>query len=106
MPNAFPKMIEERIVSFSIAHPGLGPRRVSSELTREKWGAIIVSPSLPILSAPSRCSSERCSLPLPQALPAPISRTGQEMFSTPRALARARVGGQSLGYELLPRTEK
>jgi transposase len=37
MPNAFPKMIEERIVSFSIAHPGLGPRRIASELAREKW---------------------------------------------------------------------
>jgi transposase InsO family protein len=43
MPNALPKMIEERIVSFSIAHPGLGPRRVASELAREKWGGIIVS---------------------------------------------------------------
>ena len=30
MPNQLPKMIEERIVSFSIAHPGLGPRRVAS----------------------------------------------------------------------------
>ena len=38
MPNALPKMIEERIVSFSLAHPGLGPRRVASELAREKWG--------------------------------------------------------------------
>jgi transposase len=45
MPNALPKMIEERIVSFSIAHPGLGPKRVASELAREKWGAIIVSPA-------------------------------------------------------------
>jgi hypothetical protein len=45
MPNALPKMIEERIVSFSIAHPGLGPRRVASELAREKWGGIIVSPN-------------------------------------------------------------
>ncbi len=45
MPNALPKMIEERIVSFSIAHPGLGPKRVASELAREKWGAIIVSPN-------------------------------------------------------------
>ncbi len=45
MPNALPKMIEERIVSFSIAHPGLGPRRVSSELAREKWGGIVVSPN-------------------------------------------------------------
>ena len=45
MPNQLPKMIEERIVSFSIAHPGLGPRRVASELAREKWGGIIVSPN-------------------------------------------------------------
>lgn len=45
MPNQLPKMVEERIVSFSIAHPGLGPKRVSSELAREKWGAIIVSPN-------------------------------------------------------------
>src|SRR5215210_1979522 len=45
MPNQLPKMIEERIVSFSIAHPGLGPRRVASELGREKWGAIVVSPN-------------------------------------------------------------
>lgn len=32
-------------MSFSIAHPGLGPRRVASELAREKWGGIIVSPN-------------------------------------------------------------
>ncbi len=38
MPNALPKMIEERIVSFSIAHPGLGPRRVSSELVQGEVG--------------------------------------------------------------------
>jgi transposase InsO family protein len=45
MPNQLPKMIEERIVSFSLAHPGLGPRRVASELAREKWGGILVSPN-------------------------------------------------------------
>ena len=45
MPNQLPKMVEERIVSFSLAHPGLGPRRVSSELGREKWGGIVVSPN-------------------------------------------------------------
>jgi transposase InsO family protein len=45
MPNALPKMIEERVVSFSLAHPGLGPRRVASELAREKWGGIVVSPN-------------------------------------------------------------
>jgi transposase InsO family protein len=45
MPNQLPKMIEERIVSFAIAHPGLGPKRVASELARAKWGGIIVSPN-------------------------------------------------------------
>ena len=45
MPNQLPKIIEERIVSFSLAHPGLGPKRVASELRREKWGAIVVSPN-------------------------------------------------------------
>lgn len=44
-PTPLPRMIEERIVSFSIAHPGLGPKRVASELAREKWGGIIVSPN-------------------------------------------------------------
>jgi len=45
MPNQLPKMVEERILSFSIAHPGLGPKRVASELARHKWGAIVVSPN-------------------------------------------------------------
>jgi transposase InsO family protein len=45
MPNQFSKLVEERIVSFSIAHPGLGPKRVSSELRRQKWGGICVSPN-------------------------------------------------------------
>ncbi len=43
MPNALPKMVEERIVSFALAHPGLGPQRVASELARPKWGGICVS---------------------------------------------------------------
>src|SRR5829696_8130219 len=41
MPNALPRMIEERILRFAIAHPGLGPRRVASELARPKWGGIV-----------------------------------------------------------------
>jgi transposase InsO family protein len=45
MPNALPRMLEERILSFAIAHPGLGPRRVASELARAKWGGIVVSPN-------------------------------------------------------------
>ena len=45
MPNQLSRMLEERILSFAIAHPGLGPKRVASELGREKWGAIVVSPN-------------------------------------------------------------
>jgi transposase len=45
MPNQLPQMVEERIVSFSIAHPGLGPRRIASELARGKWGGAVVSPN-------------------------------------------------------------
>jgi transposase InsO family protein len=43
MPTQLSKMVEERILSFAIAHPGLGPKRISSELRREKWGGIVVS---------------------------------------------------------------
>jgi transposase len=45
MPNQLSAVVEERIVSFSIAHPGLGPRRVASELARERWGGLLVSPN-------------------------------------------------------------
>jgi transposase InsO family protein len=45
MPNALPRMVEERILSFAIAHPGFGPRRVAAELARPRWGAIVVSPN-------------------------------------------------------------
>jgi transposase len=45
MPNQLSKMVEQRIVAFSIAHPGLGPKRVASELGRAKWGGIVVSPN-------------------------------------------------------------
>jgi transposase len=43
MPNQLPAMIEERILAFAIAHPGLGPKRIAAELRREKWGGIVVS---------------------------------------------------------------
>ena len=43
MPNQLSAMVEERIVAFAVAHPGLGPRRIASELRREKWGGIVVS---------------------------------------------------------------
>jgi transposase InsO family protein len=43
MPNQLSPLVEQRIVAFALAHPGFGPRRISSELRREKWGGLIVS---------------------------------------------------------------
>jgi transposase InsO family protein len=45
MPNQLSPLVEQRIVAFALAQPGLGPRRISSELRREKWGGLIVSPN-------------------------------------------------------------
>lgn len=45
MPNALSPVLEERIVAFSLGHPGLGPRRVAATLAQERWGAIAVSPN-------------------------------------------------------------
>ena len=45
MPNQIPQIVEERIVAFSLGHPGLGPRRIAAQLARPEWGAITVSPN-------------------------------------------------------------
>lgn len=43
MPNQIGPHLEQRIVAFALARPGFGPRRISSELRRPKWGGIRVS---------------------------------------------------------------
>ncbi len=43
MPNQTSPVIEQRILAFSIAHPGLGPRRISASLAQERWGGIRIS---------------------------------------------------------------
>ena len=45
MPNQIPQIVEERIVAFSLGHPGLGPRRIAAMLARPEWGALRVSPN-------------------------------------------------------------
>ena len=40
MPNQLSPVIEARILAFAIAHPGIGPRRISATLAQERWGAI------------------------------------------------------------------
>jgi hypothetical protein len=42
MPNHTP-FIEQRVLAFALAYPGLGPQRISAELAREHWGGIRLS---------------------------------------------------------------
>ena len=43
MPNEIGPHLEQRIVAFALGHPALGPRRISAELRRQKWGGIRIS---------------------------------------------------------------
>ncbi len=45
MPNQFSAMVEQRIVGYSLGHPGHGPDRIAAELARPKWGGVVVSPN-------------------------------------------------------------
>jgi transposase InsO family protein len=45
MPSQASQLTEERVVAFSLGHPGLGPRRISATLAQERWGGIVVSPN-------------------------------------------------------------
>jgi hypothetical protein len=46
MPNQIPQIVEERIVAFSLGHPGLGPRRIAAMLSRPEWGALACRPTV------------------------------------------------------------
>ena len=43
MPNQIGPHLEQRIVAFSLGHPGLGARRIAAELARQKWGGLQIS---------------------------------------------------------------
>lgn len=45
MPNQLSLLVEERIVAFSLGHPGFGPRRIAAQLRRPEWGGLVVSPN-------------------------------------------------------------
>src|SRR5206468_12378857 len=45
MANATSPLVEQRVVAFSLGHPGFGPARISAELRREKWGGVVLSPN-------------------------------------------------------------
>jgi transposase InsO family protein len=43
MPNQIGPHLEQRVIAFALGNPGLGPRRISAELARAKWGGIRIS---------------------------------------------------------------
>jgi transposase len=45
MPNELGPHLEQRIIAFSLAQPGFGPKRIASELARERWGGLRISPN-------------------------------------------------------------
>lgn len=45
MPNQTSQLTEQRVVAFSLGHPGLGPRRIAATLGQERWGGIVISPN-------------------------------------------------------------
>jgi len=45
MPNSTSPLIEQRVLAFSLAHPTVGPQRISDELRRPKWGGFRISPN-------------------------------------------------------------
>lgn len=45
MPNQVPPWLEERVVAFSLGHPGLGLRRIAMQLAQPMWGGLQISAS-------------------------------------------------------------
>lgn len=43
MPNQIGPHLEHRVLAFALGNPGFGPRRISAELRRPKWGGIEIS---------------------------------------------------------------
>jgi transposase InsO family protein len=43
MANATSPLIEQRVIAFTLGHPGFGPARIAAELARPKWGGIQLS---------------------------------------------------------------
>jgi transposase InsO family protein len=45
MPNATSPLVEQKVLAFALAHPTVGPQRISDELRRTKWGGFKISPN-------------------------------------------------------------
>jgi transposase InsO family protein len=102
MPNELGPHLEQRILAFSLAHPGFGPKRISAELARERWAAFGSHPTAsgaacvatastrgrvgsPWSPATPPAMSESLPLPSPSVtsrLPAPASWSGSTAVLT------------------------
>ena len=88
MPNQLPAMVEERIVAFAIAHPGLGPRRLHPSCD-ERSGAGSSSPP----TASGAVCSGTASTPVrrgSRSSPATGRRTSPRASPSPSYTSRSR----------------
>jgi transposase InsO family protein len=45
MPNQLSPLVEQRVVAFALGQPGLGPKRIATQLRRAEWGGLEISPN-------------------------------------------------------------
>jgi len=43
LANQTSVLVEQRVVTFALGHPGFGPARIAAELTQPRWGQLRLS---------------------------------------------------------------
>jgi Helix-turn-helix domain len=51
MPNQASPLTEQRVLAFSLAHPGVGPRRIAAELARDRARGVLAAGLRPLPDA-------------------------------------------------------
>ena len=102
LPQQLSPFVEERIVAFALGHPGYGPRRIASELRRERWGGIVVSHNgvwrclrRHGLNTRLGCHSARGVTPLSRFLTAPVGLDAARRYDRRRTPASAAAASRS-----------
>ena len=93
MPNQIGPHLEQRVIAFCLGHPGFGPRRVSSELARAKWGGLRISEHgvwRVLCRYGLNTRSKRLALIARHATPTSASPSGRRPSATSTPQSRAR----------------
>ena len=94
MPNQIGPHLEHRILAYSLAHPGQGPRRIAAELHRPRWCGLRISENgVWLVLRRFNLNTRAKRLALIAATPTPMSESPSEsrrsFTSTPRSPARS-----------------